>query len=192
MKKISLSIIIVSYGRQNFRRENIIPKLIFSSPFIDGASRGHFCDSTAFLFCFCGFFQSPTADTPTQRVSEWVEFYVPLDVIIGHFGDESFQAVTCTGTGITPAQTFTLNTLSNNLPSLTMMRGCSVINRMTSPEVDRRRYGLSEVDRDADVVTCSIWPPDWCRAVVRYTGNVAGVLLVGSTYSEYTVMPKIY
>jgi len=28
--------------------------------------------------------------------SEWVEFYVPLD-IIGHFGDESFQAITCTG-----------------------------------------------------------------------------------------------
>jgi len=30
-------------------------------------------------------------------VSEWVEFCVPLDTI-GHFGDESFQAITCTCT----------------------------------------------------------------------------------------------
>jgi len=32
-------------------------------------------------------------------LTESVEFYVPLDTIIGHFGDESFQAITsCTGT----------------------------------------------------------------------------------------------
>jgi len=63
-----------------------------------------------------------------------------------------------------------------------MTRGWSVMNRMTSPEVDRRWSGLPEVGGDAGVVTCSIWPPD-C-ADVRWTGNVAGVLLLSSTYSE--------
>ena len=35
----------------------------------------------------------------TFRVSESVRFNVPLDICtIGHFGDESFQAINCTGT----------------------------------------------------------------------------------------------
>jgi len=41
---------LLGYGRQNFRREKIIPKLILSSLFIYGTSRGHLCDSIAFLF----------------------------------------------------------------------------------------------------------------------------------------------
>ena len=34
-----------------------------------------------------------------EWLSEWVEFYLPLGArhIIVHFGNESFQAVTCTG-----------------------------------------------------------------------------------------------
>jgi len=33
-----------------------------------------------------------------EWVSEWVEFNVLLKHVLGHFGDESFQAITCTGT----------------------------------------------------------------------------------------------
>jgi len=31
-------------------------------------------------------------------VSEWVEFYVPLDTLIGHFRDDSFLEISCTST----------------------------------------------------------------------------------------------
>jgi len=57
------------------------------------------------------------------------------------------------------------------------------MNRMTSPEVDRRRCGLPEVTGDVYVVTCPIWPPDWNLAVVIKAADVAGECLLGSTYS---------
>jgi len=37
------------------------------------------------------------ANLENGRLSDWVEFDVPSRHVIDHFGDESFQAITCTG-----------------------------------------------------------------------------------------------
>ena len=91
----------------------------------------------------------------------------------------STLAVTGANVPVAPMGSAPLSSPQIILPCLTRIVGC----RLTSPEVDRRRSGLPEVGDDVDVVTCSIWPPDWSFVVVLSTGNVAGVLLLGSTYS---------
>jgi len=71
------------------------------------------------------------------------------------------------------------------LPSLTTTCGGSVINggRTMLPDVDRRWSGRPEVTDDVGVVRCPLWPPSWSLGVVFRATNVAGVILLGSTYS---------